>query len=142
MDDLRSSPAAGDEEKDDESKRLVAARSSAGRKRGGQADVPDLLPAEFLTDSSGESDDEAGAGAVGRQGKPKRRKVDAVERNLTRLDKGPADATVGSTVYRVAKKTDERMAPKVKQYSKSTKELLLKRNRAPAKPRGGFFTKR
>ncbi|OAQ99411.1 hypothetical protein LLEC1_04523 [Akanthomyces lecanii] len=134
---VRSSPAS-----EEGSKSLVAARPpTAVRKRGGQVDVPDLLPAEFLTDSSGESDSEADD-ATARRSKPKRRKVATVERSLTRLDKGPRDATIGSTVYQVAKKTDGRMAPKVKQYSKNTKELLLKRQRPPAKPRGGFLAKR
>lgn len=132
-------PAGGDDET--ESKSLVASRPATGRKRAGQVDVPDLLPAEFLTDSESD-DDEDGAADAALRSKPKRRKVAAVERSLTRLDKGPRDATIGSTVYRVAKKVDERMAPKAKQYSKSTKELLLKRNRAPVKPRGGFLTKR
>ncbi len=135
--EARSSPAS-----EQESKSLVAARPpKAARKRGGQVDIPDTLPAEFLTDSSGDSGSEADD-ATARRSKPKRRKVAAVERSLTRLDKGPRDATIGSTVYQVAKKTDGRMAPKVKQYSKSTKELLLKRQRAPAKPRGGFLAKR
>lgn len=139
QEDARSSPAA------DEPKSLVAARPAAARKRGGQVDIPDVLPAEFLTDSSdeGQDDDQDGdAGAGSRRSKPKRRKVAAVERSLTRLDKGPRDATIGSTVYQVAKQTDGRLAPKVKQHSKSTKELLLKRHRAPAKPRGGFLAKR
>ncbi|XWW97082.1 hypothetical protein V2A60_005063 [Cordyceps javanica] len=138
LEDAQSSPAA------DEAKSLVAPRPSASRRRGGQVELPTLLPAEFLTDSSGESDNDDDAGARGAARRPnlKRRKVAVVERSLTRLDKGPQDATIGSTVYQVAKKTDGRMAPKVKQYSKSTKELLLRRNRVPAKPRGGFFAKR
>lgn len=73
---------------------------------------------------------------------PKRRKVATVERKLTRLDRAPRDERVGSTVYRVAKKTDERLAPKSKKQTKNIKTLLLKRNRAPAvKPRSGFFKK-
>ncbi|EGX94122.1 hypothetical protein CCM_02393 [Cordyceps militaris CM01] len=139
LDDARSSPAAAESEAADESKSLATARPSAGRRR---SDVPALLPAEYLTDSSGESDDDDGEGAT-RRSKPKRRKVATVERLLTRLDKGPQDATVGSTVYQVSRTTDARLPPKANKQGRNTKALLLKRNRAPVKARrGGFLIKR
>ncbi|ATY60349.1 hypothetical protein A9K55_006525 [Cordyceps militaris] len=139
LEDARSSPAAAESEAADESKSLATARPSAGRRR---SDVPALLPAEYLTDSSGESDDDGGEGAT-RRSKPKRRKVATVERLLTRLDRGPQDATVGSTVYQVARTTDARLPPKANKQGRNTKALLLKRNRAPVKARrGGFLTKR
>ncbi|KAL6802004.1 hypothetical protein J3E68DRAFT_394964 [Trichoderma sp. SZMC 28012] len=110
------------------------------RKRTEKSQIPTVLPAEFLTDSSSEDeDDDAAEVAAG----PKRRKVAGVEKRLTRLDAGPKDEVVKSTVYRVAKKTDERMAPKLKKHTKSSKELLLKRNRpAAAKSGTGFFKRK
>ncbi|KAM0436948.1 hypothetical protein ACHAPT_002663 [Fusarium lateritium] len=105
------------------------------------AKMPNLLPAEFLTDSS--SEDEGGAGdqdeaAVAR---PRKRRVTAVERTLARQDRGPRDERVGSTVYRVAKKVDETMAPKLRKNARSSKELLLRRNRSTTKPRSGFLVR-
>ncbi|KAL6809169.1 hypothetical protein GGI42DRAFT_317291 [Trichoderma sp. SZMC 28013] len=110
------------------------------RKRAEKSQIPTVLPAEFLTDSSSEDeDDDAAEVAAG----PKRRKVAGVEKRLTRLDAGPKDEVVKSTVYRVAKKTDERLAPKLKKHTKSSKELLLKRNRpASAKSGTGFFKRK
>ncbi|EHK24597.1 uncharacterized protein TRIVIDRAFT_30735 [Trichoderma virens Gv29-8] len=107
-----------------------------GRKR---TEIPAVLPAEFLTDSSSEdeADDSTGVAAG-----PKRRKVAGVEKRLTRLDAGPKDEVVKSTVYRVAKKTDERLAPKLKKHSKSSKDLLLKRNRPAATSATGFFKRK
>lgn len=106
--------------------------------------IPDILPEELLTDSS-DDDDEEGGGEAARASSargPKRRKVATVERRLTLLDKGPKDERVGSTVYRVAKKTEERLPPKLKKHTRSTKAVLLKRNRsAVVKPRAGFFRK-
>ncbi|KAL2693953.1 hypothetical protein Neosp_000522 [[Neocosmospora] mangrovei] len=104
------------------------------------AKTPNLLPAEFLTDSSSEDegadeDDQAVA-------RPRKRRVTAVERTLARQNRGPKDETIGSTVYRVAKKVDERMAPKLRKHARSSKELMLKRNRSAAKPsRSGFLVK-
>ncbi|KAF4503809.1 hypothetical protein G6O67_006945 [Ophiocordyceps sinensis] len=110
------------------------------RRRTDRVQVPDLLPLEFLTDdSSGE--DEADEGEAGDSGaRPRRRKIAAVEKRLTRLDRGPQDEWIGTTVYRVAAKLDERLAPKAKRSSLSIKERLLQRNRTAAKPRSGFFT--
>lgn len=112
--------------------------ASSGRKRVQKSDIPAVLPAEFLEDSSSEDEDEDAADAASG---PKRRKVSGVEKRLTRLDVGPKDEVVNSTVYRVAKKTDERMAPKLKKHTKSSKDLLLKRNRPAAKSGTGFFKK-
>ncbi|KAM0462876.1 hypothetical protein ACHAPV_003702 [Trichoderma viride] len=112
--------------------------ASSGRKRVQKSDIPAVLPAEFLEDSSSEDEDEDAADAASG---PKRRKVSGVEKRLTRLDAGPKDEVVSSTVYRVAKKTDERMAPKLKKHTKSSKDLLLKRNRPAAKSGTGFFKK-
>lgn len=101
--------------------------------------VPDVLPAEFLTDSSSEDEDEELGVSEARS---KKRKITSIDKKLSRQDRAPRDARVGSTVYRVAKKTDERMTPKATKYGKSTKDLLLHRNRSAAKPRSGFFTRK
>lgn len=119
-------------------KREVAGR----RKRTGKIEVPDQLPLELLTDDSS-SEDEADQGEPGDSGaRPRRRKVSAVEKRLTRLDRGPQDQMVGSTVYRVAAKLDERLAPKASRFSQSTKDRLLRRNRTVTRPRSGFFIKK
>ncbi|KAF5577948.1 u3 snorna associated [Fusarium pseudocircinatum] len=97
-----------------------------------------LLPAEFLTDSS---EDEADEIDDQPEERPRKRRVATVERNLARQERGPKDERVGSTVYRVAKKTDERMAPKLKKHAKSSKDILLKRNRSVTKQRSGFFVR-
>ncbi|SCO83273.1 uncharacterized protein FRV6_07486 [Fusarium oxysporum] len=97
-----------------------------------------LLPAEFLTDSS---EDEADGIDDQPEERPRKRRVATVERSLARQERGPRDERVGSTVYRVAKKTDERMAPKLKKHAKSSKDILLKRNRSVTKQRSGFFVR-
>ncbi|EWG44001.1 hypothetical protein FVEG_05224 [Fusarium verticillioides 7600] len=97
-----------------------------------------LLPAEFLADSSEDEADEINDQPEER---PRKRRVATVERNLARQERGPRDERVGSTVYRVAKKTDERMAPKLKKHAKSSKDILLKRNRSVTKQRPGFFVR-
>jgi hypothetical protein len=106
------------------------------RRRSERLLVPNLLPEEFLTDSSSEDEEDDTPGVKTR---PKRRKVATAEKNLARLDKPTKDVVAGSTVYRVAKKVDESMAPKARKHAKSSRNLLLKRNRTAAKPRSGFF---
>ncbi|CAJ0553655.1 Ff.00g121670.m01.CDS01 [Fusarium sp. VM40] len=101
--------------------------------------APNLLPAEFLTDSSSEDEEDQDNDRMDER--PRKRRVATVERSLARQDRGPRDELVGSTVYRVAKTADERMTPKLKKHTKSSKDLLLKRNRGAAKPRSGFFVK-
>ncbi|CAH0049280.1 unnamed protein product [Clonostachys solani] len=113
---------------------------SSGRIRGDKIRIPAVLPDKFLTDSSSDEEDAHQLDLELASG-PKRRKVASVERNLTRLDRGPRDETVGSTVYRVASKNDQRLAPKAKKYTKSAKDVLLRRNRTAVASRGGFFKK-
>ena len=114
---------------------------ASGRRRVEKTEIPNILPAEFLTDSSGE---ESADETVEGDGESRRRKrtVSSIAKRMSREARGPRDEAIGSTVYRVTKKVDERLAPKVKQYSKSTKEILLKRGRTPVKARSsGFFKK-
>ncbi|KAF7548136.1 hypothetical protein G7046_g8781 [Stylonectria norvegica] len=111
-----------------------------GRKRRtDKVEIPNLLPAEFLTDSS--SDDEDEDEDISAPARPKKRKISTIESTLSRQDRGPRDTRVGSTVYRVAKKVDERLAPKLRKHARSSKELLLKRNRSSVTTRSGFFVK-
>ncbi|CAG9971967.1 unnamed protein product [Clonostachys byssicola] len=113
---------------------------SSRRIRGDKIQIPAILPDEFLTDSSSDEEEDHRHDLEVAMG-PKRRKVASVERTLTRLDRGPRDETVGSTVYRVASKNDQRLAPKAKKYTKSAKDVLLRRNRTAVPSRGGFFKK-
>ncbi|KAG8665700.1 hypothetical protein FPOAC2_10782 [Fusarium poae] len=99
--------------------------------------APNLLPAEFLTDSSSEDEGEDDQ----EEERPRKRRVATVEKELARQSRGPKDERVGSTVFRVAQKTDERMVPKTKRQTKNHMNDLLKRNRSAAKPRSGFFVK-
>lgn len=115
---------------------------SGRRRRVGKIQVPNLLPAEFLTDSSSENDDEDEDDQETSAARPKKRKIATVERSLSRQDRGPRDERVGSTVYRVTKQVDERMAPKLRKHAKSSKELLLKRNRPAIKSGSGFFVRK
>lgn len=121
-----------------------ATQAPARRRRGNKVAIPDVLPEEFLTDSSdddSEEDDDDDL-ATGAAAGPKRRKVAIVESKLTRLDRAPQDERVGSTVYRVAGKTENRLPPKLKKSTKNHKAGLLKRNRTTAvKSRAGFLKK-
>ncbi|KAL6925032.1 hypothetical protein ACHAPO_001985 [Fusarium lateritium] len=124
--------AAEQEGSDDEEE---SAQSLIQRSRTQKA--PNLLPAEFLTDSSSEDEGEDDQ----EEERPRKRRVAAVEKELARQSRGPKDERVGSTVFRVAQKTDERMVPKTKRQTKNHMNDLLKRNRSAAKPRSGFFVK-
>ncbi|KAI1038371.1 hypothetical protein LB503_011315 [Fusarium chuoi] len=112
------------------------AQSLIQRSKAGKA--VNLLPAEFLTDSSEDEDDGIDDQPEER---PRKRRVATVERSLARQERGPRDERVGSTVYRVAKKTDERMVPRLKKQAKNSKDILLKRNRSVTKQRSGFFVR-
>lgn len=99
--------------------------------------APNLLPAEFLTDSSSEDEAED----EDQEERPRKRRVATVEKELARQSRGPKDERVGSTVFRVAQKIDERMVPKTKRQTKNHMNDLMKRNRTTAKPRSGFFVR-
>ncbi|KAG5921446.1 hypothetical protein E4U53_003799 [Claviceps sorghi] len=117
---------------------LVAA---AGRNRAARTQVPNVLPAEFLDDSSSEDEGTAsrpsGVVAVRRA-----RTVPSVERRLTRQGRGPRDEVTGTTVHRISRNVDESMAPKAKKQAQNAKDALLKRGRQPVKGKSsGFFKK-
>lgn len=113
---------------------------AAGRKRRtDRAQIPTLLPLEFLTDASSSEDEGDTGEADASESRVKQRKVDVIEKRLARLDRPPKDKRIGSTVYRVAARPEERLAPKAKRYSLNRRDQLLKRNRTAVKPRAGFF---
>lgn len=102
--------------------------------------IPTILPAEFLTDS--ESEEDEGEEESTAADRPRKRKVSSIEKQLTKDGRGPRDEAIGSTVYRVTEKVDERLAPKVNKQSMKAKELLLSRGRAPVKSRSAGFIKK
>ncbi|GKT88488.1 LOW QUALITY PROTEIN: U3 snoRNA associated [Colletotrichum tofieldiae] len=73
-----------------------------------------------------------------RTGSPARR-LHTAEAQIARESRGPKDEVVGSTLFRVVKKEDERLAPKAQKYSVNAKRALLARGRAPVKARKGFL---
>lgn len=105
--------------------------------------VSNTLDEQFLDSDSEDGSPDPDAMDIDSFGetRPKQRKVSAIEQSLTRLDRAPRDERVGSTVYRVEKKRDDRLAPKVRKHARGTKGALLARGRAPVKSKGGFFKK-
>ena len=123
---------------------MAAAKNAtppSGRRRAEKTNIPTVLPMEYLTDSSDDSSDDDNIDAADGDdlAAPRRRTVTGIEKRLSRQAKGPKDQAIGSTVYRVAKKTDPRMAPVLAKDARNRKEALLQRGRAPAKAQAGFF---
>ncbi|KAL0931990.1 uncharacterized protein CTRU02_212943 [Colletotrichum truncatum] len=123
------------EEKEEEEEKPQAAAEKPGRRRLDKFDLPAELPAEFLNSDS----EDDGEGADDERKPRKVRKLSAVEAQIARESRGPKDEVVGTTVFRVAKKEDERMTPRAQKYSVNAKKALLARGRTPVKARKGFF---
>ncbi|KAG5935328.1 hypothetical protein E4U60_003245 [Claviceps pazoutovae] len=119
-----------------------SAPAAAGRKRAERTQIPNVLPAEFLEDSSSDSDGDASHSSDVDAPRRRARTVPSVERRLARQAKGPRDEVIGTTVYRVSKDVDARMAPKVKKSAQSAKDALLRRGRQPVQGKGPGFFKR
>ncbi|GAB0132652.1 hypothetical protein EsDP_00001081 [Epichloe bromicola] len=119
----------------------VPSLPAPGRKRAERTAIPDVLPAEFLTDSSSEEDEEDASRDQGdASGSTRRgRSIPSIEKRLARQGRGPRDEAIGSTVYRVSRDLDARLAPKVRKYARSSKHALLKRGREPVKGAGSSF---
>ncbi|TWU76695.1 hypothetical protein ED733_001563 [Metarhizium rileyi] len=115
-------------------------KAASGRKRFEKLVIPSVLPAEFLTDSESDDEDSDMESSPGAN-RPRKRTVSAIEKRMSREGKGPRDETIGSTMYRVSKAVDTRLAPKARKHSRSSRDLLLKRGRAPVTGRSGFFKK-
>lgn len=127
---------------DDEKSTPAPAPTAAGRKRAERSQIPNVLPAEFLEDSSSDSDGDASRSSDVDALRRRARTVPSVERRLARQAKGPRDEVIGTTVYRVSKDVDARMAPKVKKSAQSAKDALLRRGRQPVQGKGPGFFKR
>ncbi|KAI0138539.1 hypothetical protein F4776DRAFT_618843 [Hypoxylon sp. NC0597] len=112
---------------------------TTGRRRAQKFNLPTVLPAEFLTDSSEDEDeDESALKRVVK--KPK--KI-----NFETDSKRPRDQVVGSTRYRVlADQADQKLAPRIRKQARVSKESLLKRKRSSAVAasgmKKGFFVRR
>lgn len=104
--------------------------------------LPDVLPAEFLTDSSEDEDDETTLKKIVKR--PQKITFDTAVQILSADGRPPRDEVVGSTRYRVlAQQSDQRLAPKANKDSRKKKDALLRRGRtrvAQNKKRG-FFVK-
>ncbi|KAI1454987.1 hypothetical protein F4805DRAFT_295464 [Annulohypoxylon moriforme] len=112
---------------------------TAGRRRAQKFNLPTVLPAEFLTDSSSE-DEDVDESALRVVKKPK--KI-----NFETESKKPRDEVIGSTRYRVlAEQGDQKLAPRIQKNARASKESLLKRKRAGlvagAGGKKGFFVRR
>ncbi|KAI0816631.1 hypothetical protein GGR55DRAFT_246762 [Xylaria sp. FL0064] len=106
--------------------------------------LPDMLPAEFLTDSSDDEDDD-GTPLKKMVKRPQKITFETAMQVLDAEGKRPRDEVVGSTRYRVlAQQGDPRLAPKMDKNSRSAKEALFRRGRAPVtvNKKRGFFVKR
>ncbi|KAJ0159754.1 hypothetical protein CTA2_9171 [Colletotrichum tanaceti] len=133
----------GGEEEGGEEETEAAPAETTGRRRLNKLDLPSELPAEYLeSDSEDESDGGGGGGGGGGETdrKPRKaRKLHTAEAQITRESRGPKDEVVGTTVFRVVKKEDERLAPRAHKSSVNAKKALLARGRAPVKARKGFL---
>ncbi|KAI5862312.1 hypothetical protein GGS23DRAFT_571765 [Durotheca rogersii] len=113
---------------------------TGGRRRVEKFNLPTVLPAEFLTDSS--SDDEA-LERVAK--KPKKITFEDAAEALGsgESSKKLRDEVVGSTRYRVlAQEGDSNLAPPSRRGAKRPKENLLKRTRVGVTQNKGFLVKR
>ncbi|KAI8625229.1 hypothetical protein F5Y19DRAFT_450735 [Xylariaceae sp. FL1651] len=126
-----------DEEEDKEEE-----RSTAKRQRRSE-NLPNMLPAEFLTDSSEDEGDEAALKKMVKR--PQKITFETAMQVLDVEGKRPRDEVVGSTRYRVlAEQGDQRLAPKANKQSRRIKEDLLRRGRIGVMPnkKKGFFVRR
>ncbi|KAI0115792.1 hypothetical protein GGR51DRAFT_502129 [Nemania sp. FL0031] len=131
----KSTPGEGDSSEDEAEEEQIPTSKRQRRTR----DLPDTLPAEFLTDSS-EDEDEAELKKM-----VKRPKKINFETALGAEGKRPRDEVVGSTRYRVlADQGDQRFAPKANKTSRRVREDLLRRGRTRVElnKKRGFFVKR
>lgn len=140
--------------------RTITSTKASSRRRLDRRALPAVLPDEFLASDDSDSDSDSGAGDDD-QGRRRRKgapethnkitKFNTVARQVARAEarhqQQPADARVGATVYRVAKKpADRKLAPRGGKYSRNAREGLLRRGRAVPATTGtgkkGFLVKR
>jgi U3 small nucleolar RNA-associated protein 16 len=136
-------PKAQEPELDQDEDALEVEKSTTStRKRADKFSLPSELPAEFLTDSENESEDER---ALKMAQKPKKIKFDDAVQILKKEGLTPRDELVGTTAYRVvADYNNQKLAPKANHNSKNVKEMLLHRRRVgvPATKGKGFFRRK
>ncbi|KAI2642807.1 hypothetical protein GGS21DRAFT_499680 [Xylaria nigripes] len=104
--------------------------------------LPEVLPEEFLTDSSDNEDDETALKKMVQR--PQKHTFDTAMEALAIEGKRPRDEIVGSTRYRVlAEHGDQRLAPKANKHSRMLKEDLLRRGRqrVETNKKRGFFVR-
>ncbi|GAW24292.1 hypothetical protein ANO14919_138760 [Xylariales sp. No.14919] len=117
-------------------------RNTTSKRQRRTQKLPNLLPAEFLTDSS--EDEEDGTALNRMAKKPKKITFETAMHIIGAEGKGPRDEVVGSTRYRIlTQQSDQRLAPKANENSRKSKEALLRRGRAPvaSNKKRGFFIK-
>ncbi|KAI0443849.1 hypothetical protein F4803DRAFT_513758 [Xylaria telfairii] len=122
---------------EEEGRNITSKRQRRTRK------LPDMLPDEFLTDSSEDEDDKTALKKMVKR--PQKVTFETAMQVLGAEGKAPRDEIVGSTRYRVlVEQGDPRLAPKADKRSRRTKENLLRRGRAPVElnKKRGFFVKR
>ncbi|RYP67484.1 hypothetical protein DL771_007215 [Monosporascus sp. 5C6A] len=117
--------------------------AATGRRRFEKLKLPGRLPAEYLTDSSSEGEDEAALKRAAK--KPKKINFEDALQSIGNEARVPRDRVVGSAVYRVvAGQADKKLAPKMHKNTRYVKEDMLRRRRAPVtrnKKRGFFVAK-
>lgn len=140
----KKQPSKQQAQESDSEEDETKAPSSRPTKRFTKNNPPDMLPEELLASDS-ESDDQE---ETLEKRRPTIIKFNTVARQVAKAEsRQPADQRVGSTVYRVMKKSsDDRLAPKGGKYSRHARKELLERGRAPATrktaAKGGFLVKR
>jgi U3 small nucleolar RNA-associated protein 16 len=147
---LSQQPSEGGNGSDDEDsaarlgevgfKQLLSARTE--KRSRARTSIPSVLPAELLTDSSSEDEDEVKFGAGHDSRKPKKREISNIEKRFALQTKRPRDKRTGGTVYRVMKKQTPNLAPKAALNSLDQVQRLMARNRPAIQQHKGFFRKK
>ncbi|KAI0526327.1 hypothetical protein F5B22DRAFT_153373 [Xylaria bambusicola] len=119
-------------------------RNKSSKRQRRTQKPPEILPVEFLTDSSDDEDDE-GTALKKMLKRPQKINFETAMQVLDAEGKKPRDEVVGSRRYRVlAQQGDPRLAPKADNNSLRSKEALLRRGRTgvAVNKKRGFFVKR
>ncbi|KAI0971842.1 hypothetical protein F4678DRAFT_78277 [Xylaria arbuscula] len=138
-----STAEKADASEDEDEKEERERNTTTSKRQRRTQKLPDMLPAEFLTDSSDDEDDETALKKMVKR--PQKITFDTAMQVLGAEGKRPRDEVVGSTRYRVlAGQSDPRLAPKANKNSIAAREALLRRKRAPVvlNKKRGFFVKR
>ncbi|KAI0874709.1 hypothetical protein GGS24DRAFT_329774 [Hypoxylon argillaceum] len=136
----RSKSGKGDSSEDEDEEEEE--RNTTSKRQRRTQNLPDTLPAEFLTDSSDDEEDETALKKM--VARPRKINFETAMQVLGAEGKGPRDEVVGSTRYRVlAEQGDQRLAPKTNKASRRVKEDLLRRGRTRValNKKRGFFVR-